>query len=353
MKSIKNSLILAFFAVLVFSSCKNDLKLNAPYKEYPSIYAVLNPDEDVQMIRINKVFLGETDANQMAKVSDSINYKADEITVILKHSVNPAIITFSEAVIHTAEGTFNSEQRVYVTPTKLETSGIYTLVVTNNHTGNVFTATTIAISKISQAQSALIFSPPFYPYPATTDPNLYIDYSVQYPKYPYNVRFTPNEGAVYKIILRMHFYDSLYDGSKTYNYVDYTSENIEKKTKTEILISFRGADVFNSAGVGMSKSGLSNDILGRKMYKIEYVINSSTQDYLDYLQYASPSLSINQNKPLYSNFKDGKALGIFTFRTTFTMSKSISTTFVSTFSDNPSTCKYKFYTSSLTLKGCK
>jgi len=86
------------------------------------------------------------------------------------------------------------------------------------------------------------------------------------------------------------------------------------------------------------------------MYKIEYIINSSTQDYIDYLQYASPSLSINQNKPLYSNFKDNKALGIFTFRTTFTMSKSLNNVFITAFADNSSTC-YKFLKANGTV-GC-
>ena len=137
MKLLKSSLILVCLSMLVFSSCKNDVKLNAPYKEYPSIYAILNPDEDVQMIRINKVFLGEGDANQMAKVADSLNYKADEITVSLIHSSNPSPVVFTESVITTDAGTFNSTQRVYVSSAKLQTSGVYTLNVHNNHTGNV------------------------------------------------------------------------------------------------------------------------------------------------------------------------------------------------------------------------
>jgi rRNA maturation RNase YbeY len=61
-----------FFLVLIvtFFSCKNELKINAPYKEIPSIYAVLNPQETIQIIRVNKVFLGDGDANQIFPMDD-------------------------------------------------------------------------------------------------------------------------------------------------------------------------------------------------------------------------------------------------------------------------------------------
>lgn len=342
---------------LLFTGCKNELKLNAPYKEFPSVYALLNPNESIQMIRINKVFLGEGDANQMAKVADSVNYKAGEITVTLLHSSN-SIITFKDSMIRTAEGAFNTEQRVYYTKESIQTSGTYTLNVKNNYTGNVFTATTTAIKELSTSQLNKIFSIPFYPYPPGTDAALYIDYSVLTPKFPYEIRFVPNDDAseVYKVTLRMHFYDSLYSGNKVYHYVDYTGGNIEKKDRPYLAISFRGSDIFSSAGLGLSKLKLSNDIYGRKLDRIEFIFDSSTQDYLDYLQYVAPSFNIAQIKPLYSNFKDGAALGIFTMRATLSVSKNPATTFLNAFSDNPNTCSYKFYAYSppnLFIKGCK
>ncbi len=118
-----------FFIVLIslfgFNSCKNDLKVNAPYKEIPSVYAVLNPQEKVQIIRVNKVFLGEGDANKMAQISDSINYPAGEITVTLNRflngvqvDANPILkkrtIVFRDSMILASEGAFNRNQRVYV-----------------------------------------------------------------------------------------------------------------------------------------------------------------------------------------------------------------------------------------------
>ena len=347
MKLLKNSFLIVLLA-LAFSACKNDIKLNAPYKEIPTIYAVLNPNEAVQMIRVNKVFLSETDANEVAKIADSVNYKPNEITGSLNHSNKPGVITFSESVVTTQDGAFSTTQRVYVSDVKLETYGIYTLTVKNNNTGNVFTSTTTAIDHISPAQTSNLFSTPFYPFPANTSPNLYIDYSKLIQKY--NVRFNPNDPLVYKITMRFHFHDSLFSGVNVDRYADFTSSNIQRKGYAEILFSFTGEEVLSGLGVALSKLKLDNDIYGRRMDRIEYIFNSTTQDYVDYLQYAAPSLSINQNKPLYSNFKEKKALGIFTFRTTFSLSKNLSSFYLNTIATNPNTC-YKFYKSDLVV-GC-
>src|SRR5687768_6827809 len=127
-----------FVVVLFFASCKNDLELTAPYKEIPTIYAVLNPQDPVQTIRINKVFLGEGDANVMAKVHDSVNYGPGELTVTLDRFLNGAqsdaspnlrTIRFTESVINTAEGAFHTSQRVYMTDKPLFTFGEYRLTV--------------------------------------------------------------------------------------------------------------------------------------------------------------------------------------------------------------------------------
>src|SRR4051812_36753311 len=72
----------------LFNSCKNELHILAPYKESVSVYGILNPDTNLQIIRINKIFLGEGNAFQMAQVQDSVNYKAGQLTVTLERFVN-------------------------------------------------------------------------------------------------------------------------------------------------------------------------------------------------------------------------------------------------------------------------
>ena len=374
MKIFNPTYIFIAFCFLFFSSCKNDLQVNAPYKEIPTIYAVLNPQEVLQMIRINKVFLGEGNANDMAKVADSINYQAGDLTVTLERTLygtavaatptgNKQIITFRDSVIQTNPGTFNTTQRVYVTSDRLFVTGQYILKVKNNKTEKVFTAKANALDSVKPSMITP-FTPPYYPAPAgsnPSNPDIYPDYSAQ--NVNYAPKFFPNEGAIYTMTLRFHFYDSLNSNpdpniSKVYRYVDYSFGNkYIKDLKTfgsQKLFSFdfKGVELFTSLGNSLGKMGLSNTIVGRKMYKMQVFAYSSTQDYVDYLQFTAPSLSIAQDKPIYSNFENRDAMGIFTFRTRHSAYKEMASQFISQFSNNKYTCGYKFYTSDLFFLPC-
>lgn len=353
-----------FSIAFVFNGCKNDLKVNAPYKEIPSIYAVLNPQETTQMIRINKVFLGEADANQMAQVADSINYPAGEITVTLDHTDdagktdiatptgNKLTINFTDTVIEAKEGAFNKSQRVYTTTDKLLTTGIYYLTVKNNRTGNIFTAKAPALDSVKGSITFPLIAP-YYPYSPTASPDSYIDYWSKNG----SVRFAPNKASFYQLNIRVHFYDSVV-GVRYNKYVDYGFgvKNVKETTKQAgqdfILYSFTNTDFFNAMKVGLSKMNLNNNIPGRRTYKIEYIIYSTTQEFMDYNQYVAPSLSISQSKPLYSNFDNQAALGLFTVRARCSVSKAMAAGFIDQFAYNPSTCAYQFVTFAGTKPGC-
>ena len=163
--------------------------------------------------------------------------------------------------------------------------------------------------------------------------------------------------------LRFHFYDSLNSNpdpniSKAFRYVDYNFGNkYIKDLKTYgsqklFAFDFKGLDLFSTLGNSLSRMGLDNTIIGRKMYKMQVLAYCTTQEYVDYLQFTSPSLSIAQEKPIYSNFDNRAAIGIFTFRTRHSAYKEMASQFISQFSFNKYTCTNKFYTSDLFILGC-
>ena len=355
---------LALLSFLALPSCKNDLKLNAPYKEYPTIYAVLNPQDPTQIIRINKIFLGQGDANVMAKVADSINYQPGELLVTLERYLsgvkslatptgNKDIIIFRDSVIQASPGAFNTSQRVYCTYDKLFTNGDYVLTVTNTRTKNVFTSKTSSLDKVKPSGYSPL-CPPYYPVPIDPinqhNPSVYIDYSN--PGKTYSMRYYSNEAIIYQLTMRIHYYDVLIAGTKIYTYVDYPFANQNKKDAAYIgnqgpylINTFKAADIYAAVGNSLSKNSRSiSEILGRKVYKLQFIVYSSTQEYSDYLQFSAPSLSIAQEKPLYSNFEGRKALGIFAFRDSLSLEKEMDSEFISQFSQNRSTCAYRFYT---------
>jgi hypothetical protein len=379
MKITAASTAFLLLSALLFNSCKNDLKLNAPYKEIPSIYAVINPQEKIQMIRINKVFLGERDANEMAQVADSINYPAGELSVTLNRYVNgkqedivagKRTITFRDSMVQASPGAFNTNQRVYVCyedlhqgiptvtvgPNTYSVSGNYVLTVKNLRTGNTFTAQAPAIDSVGSQGSPLInlLGPPYYPTAVGADPKEpnYANYSNQTTNY--NIWYKPTPTAkIYQVKLRLWYRDD----DLREDFVDYDFANQYSKDATTtgafqgmITASFRGQDLFGGLGNALGRKSIN---LGqaRTMFKIQYFVYSTSQEYLDYIRYVSPSLSISQNKPLYSNISNG-ALGLFTFRSRCVVSKSMHTFFINQFATNKNTCSYRFRDSGGGEPGC-
>lgn len=367
MFSIKKHLFIIAATATLFS-CKNDLELNAPYKEFPSIYAVLSPQDKIQMIRINKVFLGEGDANAMAQISDSINYPAGELTVMLERFVNgvkttatptgnKTEIVFRDSVITAQPGAFNPSQRIYVSADKLFTDGIYKLTVTNNKTKNVFTASASSLDSVKLSGYTPLCNPTYPIDPPNNDfkdnRDWYIDYSS--PTGKYNVKYlplsTPSNVAIYQLTMRLHYIDSMIAGPNQYKYVDFNFGRQNKSEATRIgnlgpymINNFTGSEIYSAVANALAGNSTPvSSIVGRRMYMSEFFVYASTQEYLDYLQFAAPSLSIAQDKPLYSNFDGRKALGLFTFRSRLSVRKEMSAEYKSQFAFNSATCKYKFF----------
>jgi hypothetical protein len=327
----------------VLTSCKNELKLNAPYKEVPIVYAVIDANEKIHMIRINKAFLGEGDANVMAKVADSVNYKADELTVTLTHSTGVTYY-FRDSMVTTESGPFSSTQRVYVNSNPLQTSGYFRLTIKNNHTGNVFTATATPLP-VLPISGIKPFTPPYYPVnKATFDPyndkNSYIDYTAQG-----TVKYSTLPNAqLYNLALRFWFKDTIETLPVTdSSYVEYNFQNQYRKDQdvnNMITASFKAADIYNALSLGLARASLNKNVYGRKFYKVQYMVYGATQDYLDFVEYSKPSLNINTQKPLYSNFDQKSAYGIFTFRSKVSVAKELFYPYVTTLAEKM--CAYQF-----------
>jgi hypothetical protein len=166
------------------------------------------------------------------------------------------------------------------------------------------------------------------------------------------IPFIPIEaknGQLYNLTLRFHFFDSLYTGEKVFHHVDYPFANLTLKDVKKIGSNMvmqnevKSVDLYISLGFNFSKMNLREDIVGRRMHRIEYITFTSGKDYIDYIQYTLPSLSVSQTKPLYSNFANQAALGIFTFRTRCSVNKELDVNFKKSFASNIYTSAYRFY----------
>lgn len=70
--------ILSLLAVsAILSACSTDLEINAPYKNITVVEGLLNMSDSVQLIKINKAFLGDGDALTYAQVQDSNEWNTE------------------------------------------------------------------------------------------------------------------------------------------------------------------------------------------------------------------------------------------------------------------------------------
>ena len=240
MRFYSKAFILFAAITVLFNSCKNDLNILAPYKETISVYGILNSQESVgyqfavtpkyhrQYIRINKIFLGEGNAYEMAMVSDSVNYKQGVLKVTLTRTyygvpapttvgnATKMYIDLNDTVIQLNSGPFNQNQRLWYTDDSLRSDGEYQLKIKNTVTGTEFNSKSVMITSILSPGIIQPLGPPYYPVPyATSNPNYYyLDLSVTTLQRYVKFNSVPN-ARDYSVIMRFNYIDSTSTGNIT------------------------------------------------------------------------------------------------------------------------------------------
>jgi len=368
---------LSVIAALTITSCKNDLDVLAPGEESVSVYGILNPNEPVQNIRINKVYLTDGDAVLAGQNNETINYGPGELQVTLQRYMtgsttqttttfgNPTKkeIVLTETVVTTADGSFGSQQRIWRTTDKLYNSGEYKLTIKNLITGKEFTAQTLMVDSVrSYPLPPFIytaFAPPYH-YPVHcgvgnggyTPPTASIQtYSTAYINYvpttgsnTRKIQFrTVADAKSYKVTLRFHYIDSLTDNVTGYQrYVDF---NFPEQSSTKLVsgeemeVSFDILDFYSNLAAQIPKQTVGSIRLRRAHY-IEYIISACNEDMNTFLQVNQPSNTIAQDKPNYTNINGG--VGIFAGISKTSLKKELWHDFIDELSNNPTTSSLLF-----------
>jgi len=374
---MKHSVIALFVLALLlsFTSCNNKLEVFSPGEESVSVYGILNPNEPVQYIRINKVYLTDGDAMVAGQDNGQINYGAGELTVTLQRFINststtPTVTTknniakkeiiLTETVVTTQSGNFNTNQRLWQTTDRLYNSGDYRLTIKNNSTGAVFTAQTSIIDSVKPfgTQQPMPFlyipgNPSAYPmhgnYPAnpiSTDRPKYVNYDIPTANYFIKFRTVPN-ARLYGVVMRFHYIDSLIGGGANHEFVDYnfTTAKSSDLTGGTMLEDFKflGNTFYENLAREVSKKPVPN-LKNRRSFYMEFIVQAGSENLSDFLQINAPSNSIAQDKPSYSNINGG--VGIFASRSTSIVTKDMWNDFIDRIACHSSTNPLLFCNSS-------
>jgi hypothetical protein len=307
---------LFIMSALLFSACKTDFRLTAPWKEQMVIFGLLNQSDSVQYIRINKTYLGEGNAYTMGGVSDSINYK-NLLNVSVSKWVNGAFV--SNLTVDTTTslvqlpGTFASSpnQVLYRIKTPISANLLtedaeYRLTAVNPLTGYTAKGSTVLVKGVSGASGAMSITAP---YSGGTFYNFYNTVS------PFKIEWLSGANAkVYEPILRFH-YTEYSVSATTQKYIDKDFGQISTVGTTggeDLYVSFSYTDFLS-----FLNASIPNDpTVGKRVFgKCDLIFYVASDEFNTYMEVNKPVSSITGDKPIYTNITNG--IGLFSARYTF------------------------------------
>lgn len=296
-------LLLYFFIIstTVFFSCKTDFEINADYKDITLVYGLLNQKEDTHYIKINKAFLGNKNAYEMAKVSDSINYSNAKVYVDQwKGNAKVSSIPFNKVKTNKLSGIFaNDNNYVY--------KGVGTLDPNAADSLHIFLGSKHVFSKTSLISDFSIESPNTFVGP--TAPTI----SFQGPTFKAKWKSAKN-GKIYEITVRFHYYEISNSGSTIkHDSIDWVLPVILSSgiAGSEQLIQEFTCDNFYNL-IGTKLKPIAGVTRVAKKKAVDFIFSVGGDDLNTYIEVSRPSEGLVQDKPAFTNIANG--LGIFSCR---------------------------------------
>ena len=306
----KNKFLFSAFSALLltvslFNSCKNDLDVNANYKNVLVCYGILNPYDTVQYVRVDKVFLGEGNVIFSAQVNDSMSFAPGRLLVTIEQWNGGQHINtyqlYPDTTISRDSGMFSSPYQVLYRGTfpVLKDGSIYKITVTDLLKGTTVTAETKIPKDVAVINPVSINSPL----------NLW-DTTL------FSIKFKTGEnGFRYRTYLRFHYTEQfVFDTTEsTEKYVDWDfGEQDAGSTagNVQLSISFRRHTFFDHLANTIPADPLVRRISG----KIDLYFVGATDELANYVDVGSTNANSITPVPFYTNITGG--YGIFAARNT-------------------------------------
>tara|TARA_A100001037_G_C15104531_1_gene615694 strand:- start:479 stop:1489 length:1011 start_codon:yes stop_codon:yes gene_type:complete len=297
------------FSFFLFS-CDTDFSANADWEETMVIYGLIDQTDDRQYIKINKAYLGEGDALQMASISDSVNYNPLDLNVILfKIKSNGDIqdsVILKDTIMNKDPGLFSTDNNIIYTFKNsgfLEQNKTYRLHVKNVASGTTCVSETRLIEEINVEDYWNVA--PNYKFNFFYNQE-YADATITWDK--------SNNGVVYQMILTFNYVRISNSSVLDTISVDWVYPIIYQQGNSAIVQQINGEEFFNFLS---NNSTIENDYnlnnnLNRRALSLDLEITAGTEDLYTYMVLNSPSLGIIQQKPFFTNIDNG--IGLFSSR---------------------------------------
>jgi hypothetical protein len=290
---------------ILFTSCSTDVELLEEYKPITVVYGLLNKQESVQYIKVNKAFLGEGDATIMAQQSDSINYQPGEVDVKLQR-INPSTGQVIQTIscndttgILKDDGTFASPyQLLFYTNAALDAASRYRLEVRRHEDDALITATTAIVGDVAISTPATTIS--LY----NSSMSTYTDATVKWN--------AATNAKVYDVVVRFTYYQNQISppGPVDTLTLDYNLGSVvDVNTSPSFTLKLESEGYFQFLKNSVNSD---NNLLRVANDSLTVIVTAGTEDLYTYVLVNQPSIGLIQERPVFTNINEGA--GIFSSR---------------------------------------
>lgn len=289
----------------IFSSCNNEVPVNAEWQDIAYVYGILNPIADTQFVRIGKAFLGDGPPSEFAQIPDSIYYQ--NINVSMEELSGERVDrSFSLERINRPgqlqPGFFTTEEfHLYYTTEQLDTSKTYRLVIEKPDGGPTVSAETRLTFWRRNLNTGNVIEP-------FTDRLAFIN--------------TFGESNRVTFAWEKAFNSGAHEGRLIFRYKEQNRSNkSDIKTKT-IVYTVPGAERNNRITVEISDANFYGFIASniqpdpnvfRYFDTIFFEAIAGANDMRLYAEINRPSSGITQERPSFTNVENG--VGLFSSMT--------------------------------------
>jgi len=308
------------------ASCNNDLEITADWKDVPVVYGILNAQDTVHHVKLNRAFLGQGDVMMMAQEFDSLYYNEEKTGLRLveyRSTAGQFVETKSIEMQPTdefvkPEGIFSSPaQIVYKTTEQLDHNKFYTAEVYDKGVDSVIASNTVPIDVLGSLQ---MIKPNSYS-PLNFVPNSYVS----------KAEWRSVEGGkLYELKIRFHYVEQqIADLSDTvHKYIDWVfayrqssgttgGESMGITIDAEQFLNFLAVNIQEDPDVYRQVAGMKG-VHGASGFSIthscmDFTLLVAGEELSTYILLNENSGSIVTERPEYTTIENG--LGILSSRT--------------------------------------
>jgi len=299
----KLSFALVLLIILGFVSCKTDIDVNAEPTDITIVYGLINPNDTVHYLKINKAFIGEGSALDLAGNASNYNYAADELDVTIEGNGNVYSLIRVINEIPKDAGIFDNNTNVLYKFNEplINKNAIYTLKIVNTKTGKEVSSETKIVGTlgVSVRKAVRLWNG--------------VD---NYLNEPIDVNIGEHIGRVQAFFV-FNYNEYYTDGSSVKKEVLMSlGEKLAANSSDNVLnFTLKGSSFFDNIAANVSNPSTIPHFSHRHLDNFTIRLSVAGSELTTYMEAEAPSTTVNQDKPSYTNIIDG--VGIFSSRTRY------------------------------------